>query len=167
MVGWYAQITRSPDRSDVASGLSNVTQTRSNRSHHSLRLYSWVRCPPDEQTSSTTRIGSGRGHESRRDPASGVDAGSTGTASGEPFLARGLGRSGLGDAVTVGGHRPTANAIEARQRRAVVIVGRLIHPVPVPVPVPVGPSPASKRHVVQDAAAHRNARPDSAGPARA
>ena len=46
-------MTLSPARSDVASGLSNVTHTRSNRSHHPLRLYSWVRCPPDEQTSRT------------------------------------------------------------------------------------------------------------------
>ena len=143
VVGWYAQIARSPDRSDVPSGLSNVTQTRSNRSHHSLRLYSCVRCPPESRRAARKDGLGGRGHESRRDPASGVVAGR-----GAPRLgtlpARGRDRSGFGTPLPLEGV-PAANAIEARQRRHVVIVGRP-HPLhTIPVPVAVGPAPFRKR----------------------
>ena len=69
VVGWCAQSTRSPASSDVASGFSNVTQTRSNPSHQGRRLYSCPRCPPEEHTRSIGRRSGGlTGRYARRTP---------------------------------------------------------------------------------------------------
>ena len=53
VVGWWPEIMRSPSSWLTASGLSNVTHTRSRSSHHGRSLMTWARCPPDEQTNIT------------------------------------------------------------------------------------------------------------------
>lgn len=55
VVGRNAHTMRSPESSECASDVSNVTQSRSRSRHHGSRVITCARCPPDESANSTRR----------------------------------------------------------------------------------------------------------------